>query len=87
MALALPREIAFPEDRIPIMNYIVLAFFTVDILINMRTSFLDEHSAEVINGRRIAFKYINSAYFIIDLISVFPFELLASPEEKSNARV
>ena len=55
---------------------IILVLFIIDIIINFRTTYFDEHSAEIVDAKMIALKYFKSIFFFMDLISIIPFELL-----------
>ena len=98
MSIMIPWEFAFPNDRNLFLNYIILVFFLVDIVFNLRTAYYDERKSEIISSRKMALHYmfsirwiflfffklppsiktkISYLYFVIDVVSVIPFELFA----------
>ena len=46
----------------------------MDIIINIRTTYFDEKSDEIINTKKIATKYLRSFSFLIDVVSTLPFD-------------
>ena len=58
---------------------IVLAFFVADMMFNFVLVFPNPENGELVtSASRIAKRYIFSVWFVIDFISIFPFERLAS---------
>lgn len=51
-------------------------FFWFDLLVCFRTGFLDDHGGAHLGARVVAWRYATT-YFLVDLISVFPFDALA----------
>ena len=52
-------------------------FFILDILINFRTSYVNENtSEEIFNVRKVAIKYLKSK-FTIDFLASIPFDYIA----------
>lgn len=47
--------------------------FVLDIYLNFRTAYCDEEGKLVRDAKRIAFTYLKS-WFLVDFISIFPFE-------------
>ena len=72
-SIYVPLQLAFEE----IMDsfdpeYFVLAFFWVDIVLTLRTTYFDEDTDEIIDPVIIARKYIKSWNFLIDVCSALP---------------
>lgn len=83
IAFELPWEFAFPEDSPPVVNYFILIFFLLDILISFRTTYFDDEQAEIVHWRLITMNYVKSANFYVDMVSFFPFDLIESVNNKS----
>ena len=67
-----------------IMNYSIDCFFFIDILVNFNSAYIDE-SYEVIDDRKkIAKSYIVS-WFLIDFLSIVPFELVVTAADKMES--
>lgn len=58
-----------------IVDYVVDFMFVVDIVINLRTTYVDLNGDFVSRPRRIAKHYIKT-WFLIDVVAAIPFELL-----------
>ena len=75
-----PYNVAFgSEESIPLytINAIIDVFFILDILINFRTSYVNENtSEEIFNVRKVAIKYLKSK-FTIDFLASIPFDYIA----------
>ncbi|XP_015602633.1 potassium voltage-gated channel subfamily H member 2 isoform X4 [Cephus cinctus] len=65
----------YGEDPIIIIDLIVDVTFVVDILINFRTTFVNENDEVVSHPMQIAVHYLKG-WFIIDLVAAIPFDLL-----------
>lgn len=59
--------------------------FWLDLALGFRTGFLDEHGDAVLRPGRVAWEYARS-HFLVDLVSVFPFEPLAKAVLAGSAR-
>jgi len=58
--------------------FVDLCFLT-DIILNFRTTIVDKKTGfEVVQPKKIAWAYIKSGWFIIDLVASIPFEWLYS---------
>lgn len=55
-------------------------FFYADIAIHFRTSYINFQGVEVKDGRELAHQYIFHGTFILDILSVFPFEQFPIPD-------
>ena len=71
---------AFPDDIGNDLTFIILMFFLDffflgDIVINFITAQKDQHEKILDNIKIIAAKYLQS-WFFVDLISIFPFDLI-----------
>lgn len=77
-----PLNLAFSETLEAIewymnLNYSIDFFFFIDILVNFNSAYIDE-SYEVIDDRKkIAHSYLVS-WFLIDFLSIVPFELIVT---------
>lgn len=72
-SIYVPLQLAF-EDIMDSFDpeYFVLAFFWVDIVLTLRTTYFDEDTDEIIDPVIIANKYIKSWNFLIDVCSALP---------------
>jgi len=75
-------QIAFPPGGLndpsspgSVMNFLLIAVFAVDMIINFNLAFFTEDDVLVYSHREIAVHYL-SFYFWIDLIGVMPFYLI-----------
>jgi hypothetical protein len=68
-----PSEIYFLEIVMSIMHLSLL----LDVIINFRTSYLTFDGQNVQNWEQIAIKYIFKGWFIFDLASGFPFNIIS----------
>ncbi|KAJ3224291.1 hypothetical protein HDU81_008640 [Chytriomyces hyalinus] len=80
-----PFETAFlgTSDGVPVVdimfliNQIVNLVFLIDMFIQIRTPYRDDETGQIVrDGKMIASKYLRS-WFLIDLISTMPWELLS----------
>ncbi|KAG5248501.1 potassium channel family protein [Salix suchowensis] len=76
-----PFEVAFlhssPHRMLSIADNIVDLFFAVDIVLTFFVAFIDSRTQQVVRDRRkIAGRYL-STWFLMDVASTVPFELLA----------
>ena len=58
----------------PYYNYIDLVTYLIylaDVVINVRTTYIDNYGHEVVDSKKIAIQYIASMRFIIDILSLF----------------
>ena len=65
-------------------DWIVDAFFLVDILVNFRTCYFDDRHVLITTGREIVQRYLRT-WFIIDVLSTIPIDKLMGPAG-SNSR-
>ena len=92
--ILIPFNLAFSEylDQVTwyfFFLYMVDAFFVVDIFINFNTAYVQNEVHVITNRKKIAIAYIKS-WFLIDLLSVVPFDLifeysLANPTDDAAA--
>ena len=79
----IPFEIAFKPDirtsvYIVVADYIIDFFFFIDIILTFRTTYIKSSTGdEVTEPRKIAIHYLKNR-FIIDLLSIFPFDVIMS---------
>ena len=57
--------------------------FFLDILLNFRTSYLDDNNEIVVEKKKIRTKYLGF-WFSFDVVSVFPFELIGLCYDKNT---
>jgi hypothetical protein len=57
---------------------VILVFFILDIVVNLRTTYYDEENEEIVDSKLIITNYISSPSFAIDLLSAFPISELYS---------
>lgn len=75
---SLPVQIAFFEesellpDSSPILVWVILLFYWIDIFLKMRTTYTTTEFVEVTNSKQIALKYIKNKWFLVDSISSMP---------------
>lgn len=53
------------------VDFVTYLIYVTDVFVNMRITYLDVQGHEVVDGRKIAMKYIASMRFIIDILSLF----------------
>lgn len=72
-SIYVPLQLAF-DDIMDSFDpeYFVLAFFWVDIVLTLRTTYFDEDTDEIIDPVIIANKYLKSWNFLIDVCSALP---------------
>lgn len=58
-----------------VADVVVDVLFIVDIIINLRTTYVDRNDEVVTQPRRIAVHYLKG-WFLIDLVAAIPFDLL-----------
>lgn len=81
----IPFNIAFAPQfslSIEILNSIIDLTFYIDIAIAFRTSYLTFDGFEVTDWKKIAYKYIVKGTFILDLLSVLPFNAMTPVRSK-----
>ena len=92
-AFEIPIEIFMGHEAYEELSFSMKSFttivFTVDIFVNLRTSYYDEHEMRIVKEpKKIAKAYICSWKFLFDLLSVIPTNFLLSglniPDEKSK---
>ncbi|XP_063219819.1 potassium voltage-gated channel unc-103 isoform X2 [Bacillus rossius redtenbacheri] len=72
---ATKRSKKYGDDPIVIIDLIVDVTFIVDILINFRTTYVNNNDEVVSHPGRIAVHYLRG-WFLIDLVAAIPFDLL-----------
>jgi hypothetical protein len=86
----LPISIAFNTESniLDWINYVVDISFIIDILVNFRTTILDEDSGEVIKDSLIIAKEYVKGRFTVDILSSLPFDYIAYifMENKDDAK-
>ena len=80
-AIVVPWRLAFhSEDSIPwiIINAIIDLSFLIDIVLTFFTAYFDEKQLKMITNRGDIAKTYLCSWFIVDIISIFPFEVIFS---------
>lgn len=81
----IPLEVAYSgtffsesdKDSIEILENSIDACFCLDILISFRTSYLDANKGvEVTSGKMIAYRYVKSGIFFMDLAATLPIDVI-----------
>ena len=75
----IPFDIAFePETNLIIetLNGLIDLMFYCDIFFNFRTTFMTSEGEEIFDRNLIARRYIFKGTFILDLLSVLPFNAI-----------
>ena len=83
-----PLNFAFQDEfekivELTILNYSIDFIFFIDILVQFNSPYLNEFNAIVDSRKEIAKTYIKS-WFFIDVISIFPIEVLAILLDKTE---
>lgn len=76
--LYLPWEIAHPEDTIPFHNIFILIIFSADLFFNFRTSYYNDEQDEIIGDKEMFLNYLRSPFFVLDVVSTLPFDLITA---------
>ena len=78
-SIYIPINIAFNIDK-PlaqcIIDLMIDVLFISDMLLNLRTTYYDEENELVLDKKAIYRKYLCSTWFGIDVLAVFPFDLV-----------
>ena len=85
-AVYVPFRIAYLEEidtTLTIIEYVVDAFFFIDILINFFTAYYNSNNELVTDKFMIAKRYLRT-WFLIDLIGCIPIQLFYN--DSSSAR-
>jgi hypothetical protein len=78
ISLTLPYSLGFGSVPVlEVIDRVFDCFFCVDVVLNFRTSYLDNEDAIVVDGKKIAFKYLRS-WFLLDFMSSVPFDLVTA---------
>ena len=72
LAIYLPLIIAFPNLQIKPLDITIVVIFMLDIVITLRTTFFDREGDEIIDQQLIAFNYIMTYQFYLDVLSAIP---------------
>lgn len=79
-ALFVPLELGFQIDQyevVKVVDYCVNVLFALDIIVNFRSSYLNELNDEVKDAQHIAKRYLKSA-FAFDLLACLPLDAILS---------
>ena len=89
--LSIPFNVAFSDSlNESVMNqvfdHLIDVIFFFDLAFNFRTTYVNPKTTlEIIDPREIAINYTLRGRFLIDILSVIPFELLISEEMVEKA--
>ncbi len=81
----IPLEVAYSgaffsesdKAKIEILENCIDACFCLDIIISFRTSYLDANLGhEITSGKSIAYRYVKSGVFFMDLAATLPIDLI-----------
>mmetsp|Transcript_29358 Transcript_29358/g.95665 ORF Transcript_29358/g.95665 Transcript_29358/m.95665 type:complete len:662 (+) Transcript_29358:116-2101(+) len=96
-ALVTPYEVAFlgqlgPDSPLWIINRLVDGCFVIDLLINFNLIMYDEDENKFIADRAVVARTYVSGFFIIDVVSILPFDEIGmatggSPQDAAKLRV
>ena len=77
-AIFIPWRLAFYEedDMVwTIINLMIDLSFLVDIILTFFTAYFDDVKLRLVTNKKdLAWRYIKSCWFFIDVLSIFPFE-------------
>jgi hypothetical protein len=74
-----------PEGPFHVMEYVVIVFFLADVCVNFRTAFENAvNKTLVTDQRQIAWRYI-TGWFVIDLCSSLPIELIIKKDDSTQS--
>uniref|UniRef100_A0A1I7RQL5 Cyclic nucleotide-binding domain-containing protein n=1 Tax=Bursaphelenchus xylophilus TaxID=6326 RepID=A0A1I7RQL5_BURXY len=71
------------ESTLDLADLIVDIMFIVDIIINFRTTYVNENEEVVSDPHKIA-KHYFTGWFLIDMIAAIPFDLLLASSDEAN---
>ena len=79
-AIVTPYEVAFLDmsvvNALWYINWIVNVLFFIDMIINFFLAYFDDEELTwIVSKRKIAVRYL-SGWFIIDIVSIFPFDMV-----------
>ena len=88
----IPYNVAFSDIEetnifLDVFNGLIDFFFMMDVLINFRTSYINEHTGtEILDTKMIAVKYLKTRFFV-DMLASIPFDFLSYgfSDDKGNA--
>lgn len=86
VCLVTPVRTAFVDQdnlRWAIINYTIDLMFLIDIVFSFNTAFFDEDFQIVHDRKIIACIYIKS-WFFIDVVSIFPFDLILRGSDSAS---
>jgi hypothetical protein len=79
-AFAVPTRIGFSQEpKYPMLEHFFTGCFAVDILINFNTAVIGPRGTLIVQRRLIAQDYLK-AWFWIDFVATFPFEMVTGGE-------
>ena len=90
LLIFLPIRLAFEPiayekltiDQVHIIDILIDIFFFIDIIINFLTFYIDKFGVKITDRKKIAKRYIKS-WFLLDVISTFPFHLIINDRSSS----
>lgn len=91
-SFALPYQLSFSPDSLSsiaslVVNSLISMSFTLNILLNFRTSFIQKNSGdEVFDTLLIAINYIKSGLFFIDLLACLPLDMISAKFTENDGK-
>ena len=85
-SIEIPYSIAFGRStEMQILALIIDAFLFIDIWLNFHTAFYDQYDAlKLVSNKQLICKKYLSTWFIIDLLTCVPFELILANTDKNS---
>lgn len=78
VGLSVPFSLGFGQSAaLDMIDRVSDMFFCTDVMLNFRTSFMDNEDTVIVDSKLIAMKYLKS-WFLLDLISSIPFDLITA---------
>ena len=83
----IPFNIAFEPSlyyELEVLNSIIDFVFYLDIILNLRTTFMTKSGEEIMNSKEIAKRYILQGTFLVDVLSILPLNAVISVSLMNN---
>lgn len=77
VSISVPFSLGFDAKGLEPVDMVVDLIFCCDVVLNFRTSYMDDVGIVVLDGRLIAMKYLKS-WFTLDFVSSVPFDLITN---------
>ncbi len=86
-AIVTPYRISFTDTEPlgwSIVDYLIIAVFGFDILVNFLQSYYDDDDNLILNRKQISLRYLKT-WFMIDLIATIPFSKILEYGNENSA--